>query len=258
MKQSFSLLLFEDTDRPAKDFLSALATACGTRTGVRVVWFKEPPPGGQTKEGTPLRMPEGARPTIVEVGKGPMTRSQGSATWWQSDFAGAIVDVYFKKGGREESEPRRIRAAETLRREIDRIITFEPGANILVMGDFNDDPDNVSLTGFLKAGKFDCEDDPGENNLFNLSFDAYNSGLGTYMYKGNWNMLDQIIASSEMIDPAGFTYVCGSYQVLKPDEIITQEGRFKGAAIPTYGGGNYLAGFSDHFPVGAKFVYTGR
>jgi hypothetical protein len=37
--------------------------------------------------------------------------------------------------------------------------------------------------------------------------------------------------------------------------MITEEGRYKGAANPTYGGRNYLGGFSDHYPVGARFEY---
>ena len=39
----------------------------------------------------------------------------------------------------------------------------------------------------------------------------------------------------------------------KPQNIVTRSGKYKGTPFPTYGGKKYLGGYSDHFPVIAKF-----
>ena len=67
-------------------------------------------------------------------------------------------------------------------------------------------------------------------------------------------MLDQIIISKELSDNRGFDYVCDSFEIIKPEFLIQKEGKYKGTSLPTYGGRKYLAGYSDHFAIGAKFV----
>ena len=39
----------------------------------------------------------------------------------------------------------------------------------------------------------------------------------------------------------------------KPKYIVTHSGKYDGTPFPTYGGRRYLGGYSDHFPVIAKF-----
>ncbi|MCH7516376.1 MAG: hypothetical protein IIB08_04505, partial [Bacteroidetes bacterium] len=47
--------------------------------------------------------------------------------------------------GREESEPNRIAAAITLRKAVDEEFTANPNAKIIIIGDFNDEPGNISI-----------------------------------------------------------------------------------------------------------------
>jgi hypothetical protein len=67
-------------------------------------------------------------------------------------------------------------------------------------------------------------------------------------------MLDQIIISNTMLNNSIFKYDCDSFEVLKPEFIIQQSGKYQGTPLPTYGGRKYLGGYSDHFPVGANFI----
>ena len=67
-------------------------------------------------------------------------------------------------------------------------------------------------------------------------------------------MLDQIILSGDLITNPVLKYICNSFEVYKPHYIVTRSGRYTGAAYPTYGGRRYLGGYSDHFPVIAKFL----
>ncbi len=69
-------------------------------------------------------------------------------------------------------------------------------------------------------------------------------------------MLDQIIISKTLLNSAGVNYICNSFEILKPGFIIQKEGKYAGTALPTFGGRKYLGGYSDHFPIGAKFRIT--
>ena len=165
-----------------------------------------------------------------------------------------------RRGGERESEPNRIKVAETLRRQVDLIFDKSLKSNIIIVGDFNDEPTNVSITEYLKAKPFVCDVFDRENlpedsgtDLFNLSYKAWSDGLGSYKYKDDFNMLDQIIISKELLTGDNIKYTCNSFEVYKPYLMVTRSGKFKGTPFPTYGGSRYLGGYSDHFPVTAKF-----
>lgn len=161
-----------------------------------------------------------------------------------------------RRGGEEESEPNRIAAAEKVRFVVDRILISDPDASIIVMGDFNDETDNRSVNEVLGAANFNCTEytDTGAD-LLNLAWSADREGLGTYRYRGNWNMLDQIIISSSLFNGRGIDYLCGSFDIYKPEFILQKEGKYAGTSLPTYGGRTYLGGYSDHFAVTAEFIY---
>ena len=71
-------------------------------------------------------------------------------------------------------------------------------------------------------------------------------------------MLDQIIISKELLIADEIKSVCNSFEVYKPYLMVTRTGKFQGAPFPTYGGARYLGGYSDHFPVTAKFIFRRR
>lgn len=165
-----------------------------------------------------------------------------------------------RSGGQMESEPNRIEAAKTLRNAVDRIFEKESEAKIFIIGDFNDEPTDISLIENLKANPIRCDSiiaeievEPSEE-LFNLSYQAYESGLGSYKYRDDWNMLDQIIVSGSLITDDELKYICDSFEVYKPEFLVTRTGKYEGTPFPTYGGRRYLGGYSDHFPVVAKFL----
>jgi endonuclease/exonuclease/phosphatase family metal-dependent hydrolase len=164
-----------------------------------------------------------------------------------------------RSGGQKESEPKRIAAAQTLRDAVDRIFQADSSSNIFIIGDFNDDPVNVSVLETLKAHPIKCDsltsgyEFSSGSELFNLSYEKYENGEGSFKYKETWNMLDQIIVSGSLIIGNDINYVCNSFEVFKPDLIITRSGQYQGTPFPTYGGRKYLGGYSDHFPVIAKF-----
>ena len=74
-----------------------------------------------------------------------------------------------RRGGREETEFKRLATAKILKAEIDKILKANNKANIIIMGDFNDEPHNISLNKILNA-----TDKTGDNNfdeLYNLMYE---------------------------------------------------------------------------------------
>ena len=165
-----------------------------------------------------------------------------------------------RRGGEDESEINRISAAAVLRKNVDRILLRNPASLIIIMGDFNDEPTNNSIMNTLGAQPVLCdtiperlsEDTSGE--LYNLAYKPYSESLGTYKYRNDWNMLDQVIVSRALLTGENIHYLCGSFNIYKPDFIVEQNGKYAGSPFPTYGGNRYLGGYSDHFPVTAKFI----
>lgn len=167
-----------------------------------------------------------------------------------------------RRGGEEESEPNRSNAAIVLRDAVNKVLSKNPFAKIIILGDFNDEPTNNSILNYLKAVPLICDSietiehlEDRENILYNTAYERYAAGEGSFKYRENWNMLDQIIISRDMLIGNTLLYDCGSFEVYKPFFMVTQSGQFQGTAFPTFGGRRYLGGYSDHFPVTAFFKY---
>ncbi|MBU0476090.1 MAG: endonuclease/exonuclease/phosphatase family protein [Bacteroidetes bacterium] len=159
-------------------------------------------------------------------------------------------------GGEEKSQPNRIKAALVLREEIDLLYQDNNNLNIVIMGDFNDMPNNLSIARYLWTSDYNCSTIIEPNRLYNLAYQDFTNGNGSYLYRGNWNMLDQIIVSSDVVGKGNVKYICDSFHLIKPDFLIQQDGKYKGSAKPTFGGKTYLGGYSDHIPVAAKFLIS--
>ncbi len=163
-----------------------------------------------------------------------------------------------RRSGEVKSEPRRIEAAETLKKFVDEDFNGHSNKRIIIMGDFNDMPTDSSILHVLNAQPLICtspEESLNQNKkeLFNLAYNDYKNGIGTYKYHDQWNMLDQIIISNNLLEKGNLKYICGTFKVYKPEFMVEKSGKYKGTAFPTYGGRRYLGGYSDHFPVVSIF-----
>jgi predicted extracellular nuclease len=168
--------------------------------------------------------------------------------------AGEILHVFVnhwssRRDGQDLSEPKRIYTAKLLRAKVDSIQKSDKKAKIVIMGDFNDEPTNKSLSETLLATN---KSHPKDNReLYNLMFDKHLLGIGTYNYRGNWNMLDNLIVSQALFNSPG------KYEVSKDGGQIFHarwmmfDNVKTGDFTPnrTYSGTKYYGGVSDHFPV---------
>ncbi len=158
-------------------------------------------------------------------------------------------------GGEEKTRPNRIKAAKVLRAKIDSLFERDKNKNIVILGDFNDELNNRSLSDILWVQEFTCSTIINPKRLYDLSYEEFKAGYGTYLYHGDWNMLDHMIISNGLLSSGKIKYVCNSFELIKPDFMLTKRGKYKGAATPTFGGRKYIGGYSDHIPVGAKFIF---
>lgn len=153
-----------------------------------------------------------------------------------------------RREGVLESEPRRTFAARTVRQFIQGILTDDPVAKILLMGDFNDPPDSYSLKKVLLA---EPVSNSGNDNLINLAFPLFRKREGTINHRGRWLLFDQVIVSPSMIRPAaGISIPAGSFRIFDPSWLLFTHPRYH-EKMPnkTYSGNEYHGGYSDHLPV---------
>ncbi len=139
----------------------------------------------------------------------------------------------------------RIGAAVALRKNIDDIFNFERNAKIIIMGTFYDEPTSRSLMTVLNATNKRKNID--HRDLYNLFYDAHNiHDLGTVFLNNAWQMWDQIIVSSSLVnDRNNYHIEYESGMVFVPQEINEQSGKL----VSTYIGDKYTGGVSSHLPV---------
>ena len=152
-------------------------------------------------------------------------------------------------GGERETIKLRALAANTLRHKVDSL-AFLPQTipKIIIMGDFNDTPEDPSIKDIL------CNGDV----LVNLFTDGRKLGFeGTLKHQYNWQIFDQIIVSKSLIhNDKGLLYKNNSAQIFHGDFLFEKDESFGGVKLfRTYVGPKYFGGYSDHLPVYIDLIF---
>lgn len=151
-----------------------------------------------------------------------------------------------RRGGLKNSEPKRLHVAKYLKKATDKIFVEDPNANIVIIGDMNDEPANNSILNTLGAGAL--PDHPATTRLYNCMAKLDQQNKGTYNYRGNWNLLDNIITSSNLLDPKSKINVIKP-TIFRESWMMYKNPKYGETPNRTYGGPNYYGGYSDHLPV---------
>lgn len=152
-----------------------------------------------------------------------------------------------RKEGVKQTAHRRICAAQLLRKRVDEILHFDPLANILIMGDFNDTPDDESMYKILRAkGQHELSG----NDLINLLMEKEHHGLGTHVHQGTWMVFDQLIVSQALLQGRnGLSVKQNNAFIFKDNELLFTYPNGKTKPNASYSGDTYHGGYSDHLPV---------
>ena len=134
-----------------------------------------------------------------------------------------------KYGGAKASEHKRRAVRDALLAHLDSVQRAEPAAAIVLMGDFNDTPDAGVIMDLCSAA-----------HLVNIS----PKEGGTIKYKGQWEMIDQMLVS-----PAA-AGIIGPAEVFRPGFLLEEDKAFLGCKPRrTNIGPRYNGGASDHLPL---------
>jgi predicted extracellular nuclease len=151
--------------------------------------------------------------------------------------------------GEEVSEPKRIAAAHVAAGIIDSLYALDPHADIVLMGDLNDEPFNTSVKDVLDARRYDST--TFAHRMINSAAPVADADtIGSYFYRGDWNLLDQIMLSRGALDHIGLTLYETAETVVTPEFLRDEraDARFR-PPYRTYKGSLFIGGTSDHFPV---------
>lgn len=148
---------------------------------------------------------------------------------------------------RAAASPTRERAGEQVRALKDSLLNAEPDSKVIIMGDMNDDPMDKSMSVALGAKR--SPKDVGPHDLYNPWWDTLvKKGVGSLMYKGKWNLFDQIVFTGNLLGDDRSTLKYYKNEVFMRDYLFQQEGQYKGYPKRTHAGGVWLNGYSDHLP----------
>jgi predicted extracellular nuclease len=152
--------------------------------------------------------------------------------------------------GQYESEPYRMTAGETLSYWVERIQQELSGdAPIIVLGDFNDEPFNRSITEYALSVNDSRRVINGKNPyLLNLMWPILASGKGSHIYDGQWNMLDQIMVSRGIVSGKSGWKQHGDAQI-EATAIMSHPQKIGPRRFGIKPNERDTAGFSDHYPV---------
>ena len=160
-----------------------------------------------------------------------------------------------RRGGYRGSLPRRNYVASVLRKTIDSIQREQLAANILVMGDFNDEPENESLKTVLRArtDSLPCHD----SLLYNLMGIRNKKRMeGTLKYRDQWSTFDQFVVSGALLQgSSGIKSTPVNAAVVKAAFLLEEDETYFGEKLNrTYTGPRYHGGFSDHLPIRLEII----
>ncbi len=143
-------------------------------------------------------------------------------------------------------------AARQVRSLVDSIQGADPNQRIIVMGDVNDDPDNASMSKYLRARR--KMQDVGKNDFYNPWWDVLRTdGKGTVSYQGKWNHFDQIVLSQNLLDirqKKDYSHLTlTGYHIFTRPYLLQPSGKYKDTPLRTISGGRWVDGYSDHLPI---------
>jgi len=147
-----------------------------------------------------------------------------------------------RNNGAKKSDYKRVQAARQVNEIVNDIYKESETARIIIMGDFNDDPNSNSIKNILMSEAF-----------FNPMLELQQNKKGSVRYSNKWYLFDQIIMSDNLLNKTANQLKFVSSEIFDDHFLQEPRGKRKGAPKRTYVGKWHLGGYSDHFPVLAYF-----
>jgi hypothetical protein len=164
---------------------------------------------------------------------------------WPSRYSGLL----------ETKDLRKV-AASLLKDKVDELNKKYKSPKIVIVGDFNDNPEDETLSEILQAGKVEMP--IVDENLYNLFFGLKKDNQGSLKFQSQWFIFDQIILSGSLLTAdSGFFVKLENAKILTLPFLLEDDKKFGGKKpFRTYYGFTYQGGFSDHLPILLKLNST--
>jgi len=143
-----------------------------------------------------------------------------------------------RRDGADLTSHKRVQAAKQVTSFIERQADINDLSKVIIMGDFNDNPVDVSV-----------KDNLVTSNLYNPFEKLMNITQGSLSYYSQWHLFDQIIFSHNFFKMEKGKHSFQNADIFDEPFLTEWKGRKKGLPFRTFSGRRYLGGYSDHFPV---------
>lgn len=168
-------------------------------------------------------------------------------------FAFYVAHLPSRGGDKPGGYQLRDRGGEIMYDHACELMEKYPGIKIVCMGDMNDNPTDSSMERYLHGEE--SLDDVDEDDFFSPYTSMLKAGFGTLTYRGVWNIYDlQLVNHALAHAPQGGLQIAdhdgdGFYgNIFKRPFLTNQDGKYKGTPYRSFSGGNFIGGYSDHYP----------
>lgn len=179
-------------------------------------------------------------------------------------FPLTVFNNHWKSGaGDAKLEPVRVENAGVLRKRLDEMLKADPNADILIGGDLNSHYNQkrryrtmkeTAINDILGSQGNELAIRGPARDLYNLWFELPQEERGSDTYKAEWGTLMHLIVTRGLYDQRGVQYVDNSFGVAKFPGLNADAA---GLPVRWSAEGPGGRGFSDHFPVYARFQTVG-
>ncbi len=230
---------------------------------------------------------EGAANGPAVLSRFPILRSHSLGTGlWKEKPLRPILEVVFEFGGgrlhlfnnhwksksegADVTEEARLKEALVLRERILEILDRDPKADILVLGDLNENIEEYLEVGGKYRTALICAEASGEEDdllsgiilsdlpgqaglksdrlsLYEPWYEIPEERRGSYVYRGRWQTPDHILLSEGLFSGRGFEYEPGGFRPMREPFLLDEKTGFPKRWY--YKGGQAPGGYSDHLPL---------
>lgn len=230
-------------------------------TGYKVATTDELPGNHEDGRGASVRNVVFSKFPITAVKTHPTTNARGilEATLDVEGHPLIVFVNHWKSGaGDPETEIIRRENAKTLRARLTQILTEDPNADVIIAGDLNShynqkqryrEMRTTGINDILGSQGNELAIRGKSRDLYNLWFELPSDQRGSDVYKEEWGTLMHLILSRGLYDQNGIQYEDGSFAVMKFPGLNSNA-----LGLPNrWSRGKVPSGFSDHFPLYARF-----
>ena len=193
---------------------------------------------------------KGCKSVRADVESTPNLQTRDYLLVWgemgDSEVLFCVVHFPSRIGGVKQTEHLRMGCAKQVREIVDSAIRANSDRRVVILGDMNDNPNNRSIRKMLGAKRVGCRVESGR--LYNLTASGR---AGSSVYDGRWNRYDNIVVSSNLLLSGNGLHVVMPKRNVRVGyaqrfEYLLDDRKYP---KPTYQGGEYRGGVSDHLPI---------